>query len=146
MQVQKHQGAAGTPRGHRDTPGAPWLSASQHHGGPTPPRRLAAPPTPSYLRRLQQFAGLTNLAVGYGKAASMKALNVAGVASQLYSFYGPDGVGIRSQLGAMPAPGGLEMLLLKGPLGMPGPPLGPNIGRGHTSSSSSSSSSSTWYA
>jgi hypothetical protein len=67
------------------------------------------------------------MAVGYGEAASMKALNVAGVASQLYNFYGPDGVGIRS-LGAMPAPGGLEMMLLKGPLGMPGP-LGPNVGR-----------------
>jgi hypothetical protein len=58
----------------------------------------------------------------------MKALNVASVASQLYNFYGPDGVGIRSQLGAMPAPGGLEMMMLKGPLGMPGP-LGPNVGR-----------------
>lgn len=70
---------------------------------------------------------MANLAVGFGDAASQKALNVAGVASQLYNFYGPDGVGIRSQLGAMPAPGGLGLMLLKGPLGMPGP-LGPNVG------------------
>ncbi|WIA37464.1 hypothetical protein OEZ86_014380 [Tetradesmus obliquus] len=113
-------------RPHGKLPISWHAAASQHGSAPAATHHAAKLPSPSFLRKLQQFAGLANLAVGFGDAASQKALNVAGVASQLYNFYGPDGVGIRSQLGAMPAPGGLGLMLLKGPLGMPGP-LGPNV-------------------
>jgi hypothetical protein len=45
----------------------------------------------------------------------------AGVASQLLNFYGVEGIGMRHRLGALPAPGGLEMLALAGPASLPTP-------------------------
>jgi hypothetical protein len=45
----------------------------------------------------------------------------AGVAAQLTNFYGVEGIGMRHRLGAIPAPGGLEMLALAGPASLPTP-------------------------
>jgi hypothetical protein len=72
-------------------------------------------------RRLQQFAGTGNFLVGAAVESWQRATYAAGVAAQLLNFYGTEGVGMRHRLGALPAPGGLEMLLLAGPSSLPTP-------------------------
>jgi hypothetical protein len=59
--------------------------------------------------------------VGAAVEGWQRATMAAGVASQLLNFYGVEGIGMRHRLGALPAPGGLEMLALAGPASLPTP-------------------------
>lgn len=85
----------------------------------------AAAPAPAQpagpRRQLQQFAGTGNFMVGAAVESWQRATYAAGVAAQLLNFYGTEGVGMRHRLGALPSPGGLEMLLLAGPNSLPTP-------------------------
>jgi hypothetical protein len=81
----------------------------------------AAHPATSPSRKLQQFAGTGNFLVGAAVESWQRATMAAGVAAQLMNFYGTEGVGMRHRLGALPAPGGLEMLALAGPKALPTP-------------------------
>lgn len=85
-----------------------------------PARALGQPPRRAG-RRLAQVAGMGNFLVGVAIEASQRGINAAGAASQLANFYGVEGVGMRHRFGALPAPGGMELLAIAGPKALPGP-------------------------
>lgn len=81
------------------------------------PRRLGG----AGGRSLLQWAALANFGVGAGVEAAQRATNAGGAAAQLLNFVGEEGIGMRQPFGALPAPGGLEVLATLGPAALPGP-------------------------